>query len=147
MKVIQYIGFRDGIHYYSTIFNDKINVYEFDGPASLLKRNLTKMKASALIALYEDFISFESVIIDRGKDNHLYGEKKNKVKKFIEWASTNSDMLPEAISDNSLRMIVYLDHMINMISPLHSSRKELLFVMNTIKETTELNFNEIEQLK
>jgi hypothetical protein len=144
MTILGYIGAKDDVHYYYIINNDRIATYSDECSAPIMKRKLTKMRASAIVSLYEDFISVESTIIDRGKDVHVYSEKRKKVKSFIEWANLNADMIPESIKDNSIRMIDYIDTMINMISKHHSMRKDLMFIMNAIKETTNTNFDQLD---
>lgn len=142
MITLGYIEQRDGIDYYfCSDERGKVTIMQYEGPEGAMKQKLIKMKASAILRIFEKFLIVDKKIIDPGKNVYTYEEKIKRINAFIDWGHENFDTVPASIIQNGILSQKYMESMILMITPEHPSRKTLIFLKNNVTLISEAAYN------
>ena len=134
MTYAGYIKREDDTHYYYSFVEDRLTVQTFSGNQKLFVHKFNGLKASAALLLVDQFLIKDIVITDAGKDIISYKELRKRVQAYVSWGHDNREHSPESVIDNAIRVKKdFIDKMINMISPAHPERKELIFLAHGIE--------------
>jgi len=142
MITLGHIDKLDGIdYYYCSDEQGRVTIMQYEGPEGAMNQKLVKMKASAVLRIFEKFLIVDKKIIDPGKDVYTYEEKIKRINLFIDWGHENFETVPASIIDNGIISTKYMKSMINMITPEHPSRKTLIFLMHNVTLINEAAYN------
>jgi hypothetical protein len=134
MTYAGYIKREGDTHFFWSFVEDRRTVQTYSGYDGVFIHRFNGIKASAALLLVDQFLVKDVVIIDRGKDIHSYSELRKRVQAYVSWGHANREHSPESVIDNAIRVKQdFIDKMINMISPEHAERKELIFLAHGIE--------------
>lgn len=135
MTYASYIKREGDIHYFYSFVEDRLTVQSYSGHDGVFIKKFNDVKASAAILLVEQFLVKDVVLEDKGKDVFSYVELRKRAQDFIKWAFENKDHSPESVIQTAeVCRKKFLSKMINMISPAHPDRKELIFLAYAIQQ-------------
>ena len=130
-----------GISYFYSIVNDTITVQESSQADHIIRKKMVDMKSSAVLILFETFLEIDSKVIDPGKDVFSYTEKQKGLRKYIEWGHENRDAMPESVIQNARIMTKGMNSMIKHLADTNPSKKELIFIMQSVIDTCDSPYN------
>lgn len=140
MITVGYIKKEGDIHYYYSVVNEHISVNTYEGPDGMMSEMFSRLKASALLALCEDFLSIDSETPDRGKDVQVYEELKDRMKAYMTWGHENLELSAGKICDYGSKAEKYMDGILNLIDNSNAGKKDLIFLRHCVTLTMNASY-------
>ncbi len=135
---MMFVGFLekvDDVYYYYSVVNDKVTVGGFSGEEDAFAKKLAELKAQLFLVIFEEFLSVNKLILDPGKNVHVYHEKVKRIQSYIEWGHKNIELMPHSVADNGFVSVKFMEAIINLISKNNPHFKTLVFLKHCVIKT------------